>query len=96
MRIDEPWQDNAATEVHFFRSRCFRQTFYFRACSYRCNFAIAHQERSIFDDAEIGERGATPRSAAAQGQELRSTRDEQGIGQDAGIMPDDGRSCTER
>ena len=90
VRIHKPWQDNATAKIESLGSGCFRQGFDFRARPDRCDLAITHQQRSIFDDGQICERRAAARAAAAQRQELRCARNEQRIRQGPAIMPDTG------
>ena len=70
VRIDKSRQDDAAADVQFLCSAGFREGFYFCARSYGRDQAVAHEERAVFDDAEIGKRGAASRAAAAERQEL--------------------------
>jgi hypothetical protein len=96
VRIYKSRQYDAAAQVKLLSNGGFWERFHFRARAYRRNLAVAHQQRAILDDAKIRERGTAARTAAAQRQELRCARNEQGIRQGPGIMPDKGESCTER
>ena len=70
MRIDEPRQCHAAAEVQDLCAACLRKCLYRSASSERANQAVAHQQGSVLDDAEVGKRGAAPWAAAAERQEL--------------------------
>src|SRR6476661_2247264 len=96
VRIYKSRQYDAAAQVKLLSNGGFWERFHFRARAYRRNLAVAHQQRAILDDAKIRERGTAPRTAVAKRQELRCARNEQGIRQGPGIMPDTGGSCTAR
>jgi hypothetical protein len=76
MRIDETRQYHAASHIELFRPPRFRPFFHLRARPRRHNPAVAHQQRAISNQAQLGKGTATPWNAAAQRQNLRSTCDE--------------------
>lgn len=94
MRVDKPREHNAAAEVQLFGAGRVRQRLDFRASSDGSDEAVVDEQSSVFEDAEIGECCAASRPAAAQRQQLRCARDEQGICQGPAIMPDASQSCT--
>ena len=50
VRIHEPRQRHPPAQVQFFRRARLRQRFDLRVRPHRCDDAIAHQQRAIFDD----------------------------------------------
>src|SRR5256886_13215757 len=88
MRIDKSRQCYTPAQIDLLGPSRFRQLFDFRACPRCGNQSIAHQQRAIFDQAQVGKGIAAPWTMPAQRQQLRCTRDKQRIRQGPRIMPD--------
>lgn len=70
VRIDKAWQRDTAAKIQFFRGGRFRKCFDLRARSNGRDQPITNEERPVFDDAEVGKRGAATGVASAQRQKL--------------------------
>ncbi len=87
VRIHESRQCHAPAQIQFFSCTRFRELFHFGPRSHRGNHAVVHQHRAVFDQAQVRKGIAPPRATSTQRQQLRCTRDEQGIRQGLRIMP---------
>ena len=76
MRINEARQNDAPAEVKFTRVASFAEAFNAAARVDRGDASVANQQRTIANDAQIGERLSTARRGSPQSEKFSAASDE--------------------
>lgn len=92
VRIHKAGQDDAAGGIKFVSLAREGMSFDVVSRTDSHDEAIAHEQRAIFYDAEVGKGFATARATTANGQQLRSACNEGGVVQLSSIMQEEQRA----